>query len=81
GDGDVDAAGCSYTLGVVRWWENRGGRFVTHDLDTTHHQQAYDLRLMDLDGDGRADVLLAGRRSNNVGWYRNEARRRTEELR
>jgi hypothetical protein len=72
GDGDTDAAGCSYTRGLVRWWENRGGAFVAHDLDATHAQQAYDLRIDDLDDDGRPDLLLAGRRSDNVIWYRNE---------
>jgi len=72
GDGDVDAAGCSFSQGVVRWWENRGGRFVAHDVDVGRDQQAYDLRIDDLDHDGRADLLLAGRRSDNVVWYRNE---------
>lgn len=71
GDGDVDAAGCSFTARIVRWWENLGGgTFTAHDIDTTNEQQAYDLKIADLDGDGRKDLLLAGRKSNNAVWYR-----------
>ena len=71
GDGDMDAAGCSFSAKVVRWWENLGGgKFTAHDIDTTNDQQAYDLKIVDLDGDGRKDLLLAGRQSNNAVWYR-----------
>ena len=71
-DGDIDCAGCSFSMGIVRWWENvGGGKFKTHDIDTGNKQQAYDVKLLDLDGDGRLDILLAGRRSNNAVWYRN----------
>lgn len=71
GDGDIDAAGCSFSAKVVRWWENLGaGKFVPHDLDTGNEQQAYDLKIADLDGDGRRDILLAGRQSKNAVWYR-----------
>lgn len=74
GDGDIDAAGCSFSQTVVRWWENRGdGVFVAHDIDTDNEQQAYDLKITDLDGDGLNDILLAGRRSDNVVWYRSAA--------
>ena len=41
------------------------------DIDTGYNQQAYDLKVADLDGDGRLDILLAGRQSNNVVWYHN----------
>jgi uncharacterized sulfatase len=71
GDGDIDAAGCSFSAKVVRWWENiGGGKFIAHDIDTTNDQQAYDLKITDLDGDGRKDLLLAGRQSKNAVWYR-----------
>ncbi len=70
-DGDMDAAGCSFSAKVVRWWENLGGgKFTAHDIDTTNDQQAYDLKIVDLDGDGAKDILLAGRQSNNAVWYR-----------
>jgi hypothetical protein len=72
GDGDVDCAGCSFSQQIVRWWENSGdGKFRAHDVDVDHRQEAYDLKLIDHDGDGRPDILLAGRGSKNVVWYRN----------
>ncbi|HWA09677.1 MAG TPA: VCBS repeat-containing protein [Opitutaceae bacterium] len=72
GDGTIDAAVASYTAFVVRWYANDGkGNFTAHDIDTGHKQQAYDMKAVDLDGDGRLDLLLAGRESNNVVWFRN----------
>jgi len=73
GDGDTDAAGCSFTQMTVRWWENLGGgKFQPFDIDTGNQQQAYDLKIGDLDGDGRPDILLAGGQSKNVMWYRQQ---------
>lgn len=72
GDGDIDCAGCSFSQQTVRWWENLGdGKFRIHNIDVGNEQQAYDLKIKDLDGDGRQDILLAGRRSENVVGYRN----------
>ena len=71
-DGDVDVAAASYITFVVRWYENDGhGSFSKHDIDIGNRQQAYDLKAVDLDGDGRLDLLLAGRESRNAVWYRN----------
>ena len=71
GDGDLDAAGCSFSQKVVRWWENLGGgKFQPRDIDTGNDQQAYDLKIRDLDGDGHLDLLLAGRQSKNAVIYR-----------
>lgn len=39
-----------------------------------NRQQAYDMKAVDLDGDGRLDLILAGRESNNAVWYRNQRR-------
>lgn len=70
GDGDIDAVGCSFSDGIVRWWENLGGgRFAPRDIDTTHGQQGYDLKVVDLNQDGRPDLLLAGRQSRNAVIY------------
>jgi len=69
-DGDIDCAGCSYSQHVVLWWENLGNAtFRPHRIATD--QEAYDLKIADLDADGRLDILLAGRRDENVVWYRN----------
>ena len=73
-DGDLDVATASYTALVVRWYENDGkGGFTSRDIDTTHRQQAYDLKTADLDGDGALDLVLAGRESKNAVWYRASA--------
>ena len=72
GDGDVDVAVASYTAFVVRWYENDGhGSFTPHDIDTGNRQEAYDMKVADLDQDGRPDLILAGRESRNAVWYRN----------
>lgn len=71
-DGDIDVAAASYTTHLVRWYENNGrGTFVAHDIDTGNQQQAYDLKAADVDGDGALDLVLAGRESRNLVWYRN----------
>lgn len=72
GDGDLDVAAGSYSAGVVRWYENRGGgRFVAHDIDVGNKQQSYDLKAVDIDGDGRVDLILAGRETHNAVVYWN----------
>ncbi len=71
-DGDTDVATASFSAFVVRWYQNDGqGTFTPHDIDVGHKQQAYDLKTVDLDGDGRLDLILAGRESRNAVWYRN----------
>jgi hypothetical protein len=37
----------------------------------TNDQAAYNIRLIDMDGDGDLDVLIAGQQSQNVVWYEN----------
>jgi putative heme-binding domain-containing protein len=72
GDGDLDVAVASYTAFIVRWYENDGrGGFTPHDIDVGHKQQAYDLKAADLDGDGRIDLILAGRETRNAVVYFN----------
>lgn len=70
GDGDIDAVGCSFSAKVVRWWENLGaGNFKAHEIDTGNAQEAYDLKVVDLNRDGFPDLLLAGRQSRNAVIY------------
>ena len=74
GDGDLDVAVASYTTHTVRWYENDGrGNFTPHDIDTGNKQEAYDLKATDVDGDGRIDLILAGRESKNAVVYFNRA--------
>ena len=71
-DGDLDVAAASFTALIVRWYRNDGkGSFIAYDIDTNNKQQAYDLKALDLDGDSRLDLILAGRESRNAVWYRN----------
>ena len=71
-DGDTDVATASFTAFVVRWYRNDGkGSFTSFDIDTDNKQQAYDLKAVDIDGDGRLDLILAGRESRNAVLYRN----------
>jgi hypothetical protein len=71
-DGDMDVATASYTAFVVRWYENDGrGNFTAHTIESENRQQAYDLKALDVDGDGALDLVLAGRESRNLVWYRN----------
>jgi hypothetical protein len=71
-DGDVDVATASFSEKIVRWYENDGkGVFTPHDIDTGNGQEAYDLKAVDLNKDGRLDLLLAGRKTNNAVWYIN----------
>jgi putative heme-binding domain-containing protein len=73
GDGDQDVATASFGAKLVRWYQNDGkGSFTAHDIDTTNRQEAYDLKAVDLDGDGRLDLILAGRETGNAVWYRNQ---------
>ena len=69
-DGDIDAATCAYESKVAAWFENDGkGVFQTHVLD--EDQCAYDIRAVDMDGDGDRDILVAGQLSKNIVWYVN----------
>ena len=71
---DLDLAVASYTAHVVRWYENDGrGNFTPHDVDVGNNQESYDLKAIDLDGDGRTDLILAGRESKNAVVYFNRA--------
>lgn len=70
-DGDNDIAVCGRgDNGTAAWYQNDGeGRFQRYDID--HGQGSYDLRAIDMDGDGDLDLLNAGHQSRNIVWYEN----------
>lgn len=71
-DGLDDVAGISFSENIVVWYENQGdGAFLRHQIDVGQPQQAYDLRAVDIDRDGRPDLIAAGRNSRNILWLRN----------
>lgn len=73
GDGDIDGATCSKDPGGhARWYENDGnGVFRQHHIASD--QGSYDIRAVDMDGDGDPDLLVAGHTSNNIVWFENPA--------
>jgi hypothetical protein len=72
-DGDLDAATCAKDSGVVVLYLNdgRGGfrRIYLHE-----DQSAYDIRMVDMDGDRDLDLLIAGQEQRNVVWLENETK-------
>jgi len=79
GDGDQDVAFASFggftkpndPKKRVYWAENNGsGQFTKHEIDVDSAQESYALVVTDVDGDGRSDIVLAGRGSKNIVWYR-----------
>lgn len=73
GDGHLDGAACGFESQRVSVYYNDGkGQFTRVDLDEA--QESYDLRAVDMDGDGDLDLLNAGRSSGNVVWYENPHR-------
>ncbi len=72
-DGDLDGASCGYESKRVALYQNDGnGGFETLLID--ENQESYDLRSVDMDGDGDQDLLNAGRASANVVWFENPLR-------
>jgi len=71
-DGFPDVAGISYEQKQAFWYENDGkGNFTRHAIVPDAPQEAYDLRAVDMDGDDRLDLVVAGRGNRNVVWYQN----------
>ena len=79
GDRDVDVVACSavYDKSPMRrlaWYENDGkGNFKPHII--AEDQASYDLRLVDMNGDGKLDIVVAGQESRNIVWYENQLKR------
>ncbi|MCH2203463.1 MAG: VCBS repeat-containing protein [Fuerstiella sp.] len=77
-DGDIDAATCAGAWlpkehWQAVWFENDGqGHFSTHVIG--RNQTGYDIRSVDMDGDGDPDLLIGGMDSQNVVWYENPLR-------
>jgi hypothetical protein len=70
GDGHVDVVTCAKDDRLACLFLGDGrGNFSTQVLATD--QAAYDIRLIDMDGDGDLDILIAGQNSRNVVWLEN----------
>jgi hypothetical protein len=74
GDGDLDLAGAALLIDQVAWWRNEGGSpaaWTKYVIDNTF-DTAHRLNWVDLDLDGRADLVGAGY-SGSIVWWRNTA--------
>lgn len=73
GDGYPDvAAAARNTGGLAVWLNDRTGHFTRHAVAA--EQKGMDLRIHDLDGDGDADLIVAGATGKDLIWYENTQR-------
>lgn len=79
-DGDLDLVGAALTGNEVSWWRNDGGwpiQWTKFVIDTAF-PWAHQVRLHDIDMDGRVDILGSAYGSSSVhpgeiAWWRNTA--------
>lgn len=70
-DGDLDIASCGAKPdGEAVIHINDGNCNFTRHL-IGQNQGSYDIRLVDMDGDADADMLVAGHTSRNIVWFEN----------
>jgi hypothetical protein len=75
GDGDLDLVWSIWGDGA-RWFENAdsaGGIWVEHDIEAVGSEWAYDLALVDMDGDGSLDICGMSLYSPGLFWLDNAA--------
>jgi hypothetical protein len=73
GDGRLDVLSASYTDDKIAWYKNGGGSpmvWTQYNISTTA-DGAHSVHAVDVDGDGRVDVLSAAYNGNTVAWYKN----------
>ena len=73
GDGDLDIVSASPLDDTIAWYENDGGvnpTFTASDIATSA-DEARNIYIADLDGDGDLDIISASSADNAVAWYEN----------
>jgi hypothetical protein len=73
GDGRPDFVISSEFGNFVDWWENRGGSpptFTSHRL-ISNYNGARNSFVVDVNGDGRNDILTAAIDSDSIDWWEN----------
>ena len=74
-DGDLDVVAGAYLSGAVSWFLNDGGggtAWVAHDAPFPL-AGVYSVQAVDMDSDGRLDLLAAGRLADLVTWFEEES--------
>ncbi|MHC4500414.1 MAG: FG-GAP repeat domain-containing protein, partial [Planctomycetota bacterium] len=76
-DGDTDVVGATYLDGGIYWWENtsrNGTVWQKHVVDSNMDQdycRTHCLRVDDMDGDGRLDIVASAGTESGINWWQN----------
>jgi len=76
-DGDMDVVGATYLDGGIYWWENtsrNGTVWQKHVVDSNTDQdycRTHCLRVEDMDGDGRLDIVASAGTESGINWWQN----------
>lgn len=73
GDGDFDVIGAAAVPGTIVWWRNDGGTPIEWTVQIVDQDfgGARSAVPVDIDRDGRMDILGAALEDNEVAWWRN----------
>lgn len=75
GDGDLDIVTAAENDDTITWWENTAGdgsTFTAHEVSTTV-DGVRSIFVVDLDGDGDADIVSASFLGDTIEWHENTA--------
>ncbi|MHC4229750.1 MAG: FG-GAP-like repeat-containing protein, partial [Planctomycetota bacterium] len=76
-DGDMDVVGATWLDGGINWWENavgNGTSWQKHTIDSAmnaDYSRTHCMRVSDMDGDGRLDVVASAGSKSGINWWEN----------
>ena len=73
-DGDLDILSASENDDTIAWYENNGAAdpTFTKAVIATSADNALDVQVADLDGDGDLDIVSASSLDDTIAWYEND---------